>query len=141
MRILLYIIILALLFFAPVQAADVGKLQPVELVLLDARQGSVCLYTDTGDAGEGETVTQALQIMKKNASRLIYLDTATCLLVTPAAERYIADVAQYLDGDVRICFAYAETDLEEAAKYLQIHRDQPTIKAWKQGKTVPFLGL
>ena len=81
-RLLLYILILSGLTYAPVKRADVGKLAPVEVVMLDSNGFSVVLTTDVGEYGEGESVDLALKKKKKSSKSYVYLDTARYLLVT-----------------------------------------------------------
>ena len=136
-RLILYILILSGLTWAPVERADVGKLAPVELVLLDVRDQTVMLTTDAGDYGEGESVEKALQNMKQCSKSYVYLDTARYLLVTETAQHKLAEVDRYLKDGVKVCIAPADTDLKAAAKYLRTHKDQPTLRQWKAGAQVP----
>ncbi len=136
-RLALYILILSGLTYAPVKRADVGKLAPVEVVMLDSNGSSLMVTTDMGEYGEGESVDQALEAMKKSSKSYVYLDTARYLLVTESGSEYIEDVARHLKDSVRVCMAPYDTDLKEAAKYLKTHNDQPTLLQWKAGAKVP----
>ena len=76
MRRILYGVILLAAFFAPVERLDVAKLLPVEAVAIYLEEGQVVLETDSEDRGRGDTVQAALENLKQNATKIIYLDTA-----------------------------------------------------------------
>ena len=121
MRMMLYLIILALLFLAPVEQLDVAKLEPVQTVAISVENGKIVLETDTEDKGVGETVEAALQDLEENTSGAIYLDTAQYLLVTEEAEEKVASLRQYLRSGVIVSRWDGEADLQQAARYLSVH--------------------
>lgn len=136
-RLALYILILSGLAYAPVERADVGKLAPVEAVLLDSDGTSVMLSTDMGEYGKGGSVDEALENMKECSKAYVYLDTARYLLVTDSATHHIKDITKHLKQSVKVCIAPFDTDLKAAAKYLRTHSGQPTLRQWKKGAAVP----
>ena len=136
-RLVLYTLILNGLTWAPVERADVGKLAPVELVMLDVKEQTVVLTTDTGDKGAGETVEEALLDMKGCSRSYVYLDTAAYLLITESGKEKLEEVDRYLKDRVRVCLAPGDTDLKAAAEYLRTHAGQPTLRQWKEGAKVP----
>ena len=121
MRMMLYLIILALLFLAPVEQLDVAKLEPVQTVAISVENGKIVLETDTEDKGVGETVEAALQDLEENTSGAIYLDTAQYLLVTEEAEEKVASLRQYLRSGVIVSRWDGKADLQQAARYLSVH--------------------
>ena len=85
MRKILYVAILAALFFAPLERADVAKLLPIQAVAVYADNGQVVLETDAKAQGRGDSAEQALENMKATTSAVVYLDTAEYLLVSEDA--------------------------------------------------------
>ena len=122
MRILLYIIILASLFFAPVDRLDIAKLEPVEAVAVYMEEGRVTLQTDGEDMGRGDTAQEALADLKENALAVIYLDTADYLLIGDGTEEVAKDLRQYLRESVQTG-KYNGGNVKEEAKYLDVHGD------------------
>lgn len=127
MRVLLYIVILGLMLLAPVQRLDIAKLQPIEAVAVFTQNGNVILLTDTGDRGEGQNVSQALEDMKARASSILYLDTARFLLISEEGKQYLAEIKAVLKPSVQTG-AYHGGDVKEEAKYLDAHMDSAKPK-------------
>ena len=121
MRILLYIVILVAMLFAPVTRLDIAKLEPVEAVAVTIEEGNVRLETDTGSVGQGKTVSQALEDLKTNATLIIYLDTAQYLLVDDGAEETSEELRKYLSKSV-ITARYNGGEITEEVLYLNAHR-------------------
>ena len=122
MRILLYIIILVAMFFAPVDRLDIAKLEPVEAVAVYMEEGRVTLQTDGENIGSGVTAQEALADLKENALAVIYLDTADYLLVGEGAEEAAKDLQQYLQKSVQIG-KYNGGNIKEEAQYLDVHKN------------------
>ena len=122
MRILLYIIILVAMFFAPVDRLDIAKLEPVEAVAVYMEEGRVTLQTDGEDIGSGVAAQEALADLKENALAVIYLDTADYLLVGEGAEEAAKDLQQYLQKSVQIG-KYNGGNIKEEAQYLDVHKN------------------
>ena len=122
MRILLYIVILAAMLFAPVDRLDIAKLEPVEAVAVYMEGGLITLQTDGGDVGRGATAAHALADLKENAQLVIYLDTADYLLIGEGVETAANDLRSYLRKSIRIG-CYNGGNVKEEAKYLSVHRD------------------
>ena len=120
MRILLYVLILAALFFAPVERLDVAKLEPVQAVAVYKENGMVVLETDTEDKGAGKTAKEALENMKQSTPSVIYLDTAEYLLVAEEAQGEEETLRQYLKSSVKVSDYYGGS-VKEAAKYVDVH--------------------
>ena len=119
---ILYAVILALLFLAPLERLDVAKLLPVEAVAIYLEEGEVVLETDSEDQGRGDTVQAALENLKQNATKIIYLDTARYLLVAENAQAQAQELLQYLKPSVQQGI-YAGGDVKEEAKYLDAHSE------------------
>ena len=80
-RIPIYIILIALVFIAPVRRVDVGTLEPVEIIAVSKERGMTVVRTDTDDVGIGKSIEQALEDLKQTATGVVYLDTAEFLLL------------------------------------------------------------
>ena len=131
MRMVLYIVILALLFLAPVQRLDVAKLEPVQTVAVYIQGESVVLETDTGNKGEGADVDEALEDLEEKTPGVIYLDTAQYLLVSEQGESHVDSLRKYLSQSVSVCMWDGEGSIEGAAQYLDVRSDLPKLKDWK----------
>ena len=138
-RIIIYIGILAMLFAAPLESADVGKLLPVQVVQLRKENGWVVLETDTENVGMGGTAKQALQNLKDTASGIIYLDTAEYLLLSKDAEDALTQLRTALKPKTGVCYAEEGVDLKEAGKFLSAHAELPRLKEWKEGQELPII--
>lgn len=130
MRILLYIVILALLFLAPVQRLDVAKLEPVQTVAVSMEDGTVILETDTDNAGRGADAAEALQDLEDTTPGVIYLDTAEYLLVTEDALGHVDALRASLSPSVRMSLWDGEGSVKTAARYLGIRKDLPRLRDW-----------
>ena len=120
MRTVLYILIIILTFFSPVQRLDVAKLQPVEAVAVYMEQDMVILKTDTEDIGIGKTTQEALQNLKDTTLAVIYLDTAEYLLVAPGAEQCAEELKPHLKTSTKVR-TYSGGEVKEEVKYLDAH--------------------
>lgn len=123
MRILLYIVILAVAFSLPVKRLDIAKLEPVEAVAIYEENGRILLKTDQGSTGWGMTVQEALQNLKDTASSIIYLDTADYLLVGENCERAAQQLRKYLRENIQTGL-YRGTDVQEEARFLDVHNNR-----------------
>jgi len=126
-RLFIYIVIIGLSFAAPVKKADVARLSPVEAVAVAKENSVICITTDTGEYGQGETVKEALNDMKQNSTSLVYLDTAKYLLITEEAKGQINQLKEEMRGSVKLCIWDGETDVKDAVKYLTIHGNMPRL--------------
>ena len=138
-RLLLYVLIIALVLAVPVERVDVAKLRPVEVIAIYKRDNRVILATDTDDTGEGATVIDALENMRRTSPAVIYLDTAEFLLIEAAAMGEMELFTERLKDSIRVCGLYGEVDLKRAAKYLPVHGNLPTLGRWNIGDALPVL--
>lgn len=125
-KIILYIVALSLLLLGG-KGTDNGQLRPVEVVQLYEQGGLLFLKTDTGDAGWGLTINQAVKKLKETTPGEIYLDTADFLLVEKGTEAYLSSMRSYLKGRTRMVYSAEDVDLEAVAGYLHVHHPSGTI--------------
>ena len=138
-RLVIYVAVLAALFFVPVERADIGKLHPVEVVHIYKEGENVVIETDSQDVGIGETLEEAFADLKETTPGVIYLDTAEYLLISPDVEDALPDLRGILSDDVQLCYAENKVDLKEAACFLPVHGRLPQLKAWEEGVELPYL--
>ena len=137
MRVTLYIVILTLLVFAPVECLDVANLQPVQTVALSIKDQRIVIQTDTKDKGSGDTLEMAIHNLKKNVAGVVYLDTAQYLLVTEETVDYVETLQSYLRPTVKVSLWDGKGSVEKAAEFLEIRRDLPTLRRWDQERWNP----
>ena len=134
MRKILYILILAMLFFAPLERLDVAKLLPVKAVALYMQNDQVVLETDTAYMGRGDNAQVALLDLKERTPAVVYLDTAEYLLVDEAAATQVDLLRQALKPSVKVCVCQAAGRVKETVEYLEIHSNLPKLRHWNGGK-------
>lgn len=132
MRKILYVALLIPLFFVPLNRVNVADLLPIETVAIYRDGNQVALETDTEHKGVGENTEKALASLKENTPAVVYLDTAQYLLVAPDAVEEVESLRPHLKTTVKVCVCEAAGKVKDVAKYLEIHRDLPTLKTWKK---------
>ena len=138
-RISIYILIIALVFIAPVDRVDVGALRPVEVVALSWEDGEMMIQTDTGEGGRGVDVESALQDMKSKTPAVIYLDTAKYLLIDIHAQHDAIPLRKYLKSNVKVALFCDRIDLNNAGRYLDVQGDLKAFYEWNPGDLVTIL--
>lgn len=118
----------------PHPAVDVGKLEPVAVVLIRAEEGQIILETDTGAIGAGEDLPAAVAELKDGASGEIFLDTADHVLLLGNVSEVIPAIWQEFRPACTVCRVAGEADLEAAAEYLAIHRPEVTLAKLRAGE-------
>ena len=129
MRMVLYVVIIAALCLAPLERLNVADLEPVQVVAVYAEDGLLTIKTDTDDVGKGADVQKALADMKARTATVIYLDTAEYLLVEPGTEEQARILSAELKSGVRVA-PYNGGDLQQEAKYADLHNDLPKLRKW-----------
>ena len=123
MKIILYLLILALMLAIPVDRLDIAKLEPVESVAVYTHRGQIFLLTDTGAQGSGHTALQALADMKEKTAAVIYLDTARYLLIGKGAEDAAQELLTVLKPGVKQA-QFRGGDVKEETRYLAAHGEK-----------------
>lgn len=126
----LYIIILLMLFVAPLERLDVAKLLPVQAVAVYTEGDAVVLETDTENKGKGVSIADALADLKENTPAVVYLDTAEFLMVSESAVSRVEEMKNYFKPTVKVCVCDAAGKVKDTAKYLDVHRKLPKLKDW-----------
>ena len=139
MKILLYIGLLLLVCFLPVEGTDVGKLIPVEVIAISEAEGVITVCTDTGDQGTGEDLPAAFVDLKDSASGVIYLDTAEYVLLEPGTESFVNTAEPYLKGDTKVCAAQEGIPLDAIANYLSVHHPGICLEEVQEVEKIPCI--
>lgn len=138
-RIAIYVVVLALLTLAPVEGADLGKMHPVEAVLVYQQADQTVIATDTGDLGKGADGVSALEDLKATADGIVYLDTAEYLLIGGGGEPVAEQLRPHLKKSIKVCMTEETVDLKGVVAYLSVHRDLTCLKDWNSGDNLPKL--
>ena len=138
MRMIAYIVILAALFFVPLERMDVAMLEPVQIIYICQDGERVRISTDTDAVGEGVDIADALRSLHQTTPGVVYLGTAEYLLFDRASETAIADARQLLPQNLTICLAES-VDYENLAKFLDTHGKLPRFRDWEPGDPLPEL--
>lgn len=120
MRKVIYVALVLLSLLIPLKRLDIAKLEPVEAIAVEVRNGEVLLRTDTDSEGKGQTVDMALADLKANADGIIYLDTARFLLVGENAQEEAGEMKGYMRDNVAVA-PYNGTDIMEETRRLDAH--------------------
>ena len=126
----LYIVILLMLFVAPLERLDVAKLLPVQAVAVYTEGDAVVLETDTENKGKGVSIADALADLKENTPAVVYLDTAEFLMVSESAVSEMEEIKNYFKPTVKVCVCDAAGKVKDTAKYLDVHRKLPKLEDW-----------
>ena len=121
MKLLLYVLIIAVSFLAPVERLDVENLLPIEAVALYYEDGLLTLETDSGHKGAGDTLQDALWDLKERTPARVYLDTARYLMVAPEAKGQIEGMKAYLGGRTKVSIWDVRGQVKAAMQYLEVH--------------------
>ena len=138
-RILIYILILNALWFAPLDRVDVADLEPVRGVFMYTENGKLALKTDTGAYGAGDGVEDALQNLKNASPGIVYLDTAEYVLLSENAIGFISQLTPHIKKSALLCLWDGEGEMEGAIKYAHAHKLGTKICHWKTGDKLPNL--
>ena len=138
-RMILYLGILAAVFWAGDPGTDIGMLIPVETVCIQKQGEEIVIQADSGDRGAGATMKQAAEDLKEKADGVIYLDTADYLILNSEAEVLLPQLQNNQKQEVALCEADEQIDVEKATSFLRAHTPQLKLSDWSSGMTLPRL--
>ena len=118
----------------PFQDHDVGTLRPVEVVLVQLEDGKVCISTDTGDKGRGDTWQEALDDMKERAPGSIFLGTAGFLLIEDGEILPELMELNLFNPSCGICYTEDAVDLTDVGAYLRAHEPEVNLRLLRTGE-------
>ena len=113
---------------------DVGKLQPVQVVLLETVGGKLQLHTDAGTFGRGEDLAKALEDLHKTAEGWVDLDTAEYLLLGEGTEGWLSELQEDLRPSCCLCAVAGQIDLTKVGVFLQQHPPKQTLARYRTGE-------
>ena len=119
--------------------SQVEQLQPVQLLQVTKKNGSIFLRTDTKDFGMGETLQSALADLQETSEKQIFLETADMLVLGENTENLLPELKMYLRPAVQVCSIRDEIDLSQAAVYLKNHGSQVRLGRWEEDRKLPEL--
>ena len=117
-------------------AVDVGKLDPVETVLLTGKETGIRMETDTGASGSGRNLKEAWEDLCRSGKRNVFPDTASKLIVVGNMEPYWEEIMGFFRPSCTVCMAKEKPDLKAATEYLALHRPEMTLNRIRSGEKV-----
>lgn len=118
--------LLAVLARLPHPAREAAQLIPVRAVYLYMDGDALCVETDTGDRGSGESLAEAAEDLAAGASGEIFLDTAEFLILQPGVQ-VTAEFYELLRPGCGVVYASEPPDIPAAAEYLAAHPPELTL--------------
>ena len=131
---LLILIAVSLLGYGGFGGEDLGKLYPVQTLMLSADQEGVRLLTDGGQQGKGMDALSALEDLKATAAAQVFLDTADYLLLEPGVECYLPQLQQFLRPGCNVCYVSGPVQLQEVSGFLEHHPPVLTLTQYAAGE-------
>ena len=116
-------------------AVDIGKLEPVEAVLLVGTETNITIQTNSGAEGTGRTLAKAIRDLRNSTGKEIYLDTTNKILVAGEMDGYWEELLITFRPSCKICEVNAKIDLKRAAEYLSVHKPEMTLNRMRSGET------
>ena len=101
-RMVLYVLLIAAVFLAPVRRVRISELEPVEALLVKREGQYLSLMTDTGRAGTGPDISRAIQNLQKNTPKQVYLKTVRNVMISGNGEKDLDALRPYLKKQVKI---------------------------------------
>lgn len=123
-----------ILSFGSLGGEDVGKLDPIQGLMITQENGMMHILTDSGQKGSGTDGASAVEALMRTSSSKVFLDTAEYLLLTPETEQWLPQLKAYLRPSCRICYVLGTVDLQEAVKYLQLHQQSVSLTQYEAGQ-------
>lgn len=123
------------LLLAPEPRTDVGELLPVELLYVYKEGDALCVETDTGDFGTGESLNKALEDLKGTAPGTVFLDTVDYVIVTGQTIELLPQLWERLRPAAQVCLGLGAD--AGAAAFLGAHEPGVTLNDIRSGRRVP----
>lgn len=117
----------------PHPATDIGKLEPVSIVQLTRTDSGIRVDTDSGAWGEGMTLANAVEQLKRASSKAVFLETADKVLISGNIRDYWEEIYGLFRPACQICWVIGSPDLKEAGQYLSIHPTDQTLGQLRGG--------
>ena len=108
---IIMVLALLLLTMLPSPGTELGELQPISVLEVEAKGKQIRLSTDTMDAGVGETLDGALRNLEDTTPGHVFLDTVENLVITEDARFLLPELKRLLRPTVTGCMTETELDL------------------------------
>ena len=115
-------------------AVDLGKLEPVETVLLTAEEDGIRIETDTDAEGFGATLAEAIEDLQQGTGANVYLDTTNKLLIKGEMEDYWGEILEFFRPSCHVYGVQEKVDLMEVTEYLSVHKGTITLNRIRAGE-------
>lgn len=112
------------------EAHDAAALVPVQALVIDAKDGTVLVTTDTGDVGRGGNLDAALSDLQSGCAGALFTQTAEHVIVTSRAWYLTPQVcvSRQLRPAAKLYRTMEEVKKpEEALRFLQAHPGSLTL--------------
>lgn len=129
-----------LLALMPERGTELGKLLPVETLLIEKEKERYVVSADTGEQAEGESLAAAMAGLQRGAPGVLFLDTADYVLVSRTALDCVAELSDYVRPGTRIYQTVGKPELSEIGAFLRTHGpDAPLFRVKKRTEQLPVL--
>lgn len=132
---MLSVVIISIVAFAgllPFQGTDVGKLHPIEVIIVSCDKELISVETDTGLRGTGGSVDVAINELKIASAGEIFLDTANYVLINENNMHILNELFRYLRPACQVYVFSGNGVWDNVAKYLEAHPSDVTLLSYKQ---------
>ena len=104
--------------------------QPIEKGLCDLLSSQNCVYTHLirGAEGRGESVAAALENMRASTPGYIFLETADYLIIQRGSQALLQQAYTVLRPSCMVCMAEEIPDMQNVARFLEIHESSVTLR-------------
>ena len=128
------------LFLLPQRGTEVGKLLPVETLLIENQAGQYRVSADTGSAGRGDSLEKAVDALRAEAPGILFLDTADYVLLTGEAEDCMEKLPDYVRPGLSEIGPFLKTHGPDAPLYRLQKRELQLPKLTAEGEKLRFEG-
>lgn len=122
-RTIVYLALIASAVLFARQGREIAQLVPVEVLMVVQKEEIVVLKTDTGNEGEGKSLTEAKEDLEEKTPGILFLDTVEYLVMTEEDQVLAEQLCSILKPSVKLAFVDADADPAGLARYLDAHWD------------------
>ena len=118
----------------PQRGTEVGKLLPVETLLIEKQAGQYRVSTDTGNTARGDSLEKAVDALRAEAPGILFLDTADYVLLAGAAEDCMEKLPDYVRPGTRVYKMEGTAELPEIGSFLKTHGPNAPLYRLQKGE-------
>ena len=118
----------------PQRGTEVGKLLPVETLLIEKQAGQYRVSTDTGNTARGDSLEKAVDALRAEAPGILFLDTADYVLLAGAAEGCMEKLPDYVRPGTRVYKMEGTAELSEIGGFLKNHGPNAPLYRLQKGE-------